>query len=105
MLKERYGDLERLHEESRSLGDLERRLQEFKGVGPVGVNIFLRELHGESKTEAFSNCCCNGKKIGLNRNEVECYKSQLVRLNLEYCMKHRSSQCPLKDRCPDRDKQ
>ena len=33
MLKEKYGDLERLHAESSSPADLERRLQEFKGVG------------------------------------------------------------------------
>jgi len=43
-LKEKYGGLERLHRESGSSSDLERRLQEFKGFGPVGVNIFLREL-------------------------------------------------------------
>ncbi len=45
-LKERYGNLEKLHEESTNSKDLEKRLQEFKGVGPVGVNIFLRELRG-----------------------------------------------------------
>ena len=44
--KEKYGSLEKLHEESSSPSDLEKRLQEFKGVGPVGVNIFLRELRG-----------------------------------------------------------
>ena len=43
-LKEKYGNLERLHIESVTATDLESRLQEFKGVGPVGVNIFLREL-------------------------------------------------------------
>jgi len=45
-LKEKYGGLERLHTESSSPSDLENRLQEFKSVGPVGVNIFLRELRG-----------------------------------------------------------
>jgi endonuclease III len=45
-LLEKYGSLERLHAESGSPRDLESRLQEFRGVGPVGVNIFLRELRG-----------------------------------------------------------
>ena len=43
-LKEKYGDLETVHRESESARGLERRLLEFKGVGPTGVNIFLREL-------------------------------------------------------------
>src|SRR5208283_3439152 len=45
-LEKKYGSLERLYAESSSPEDLERRRQEFKGVGPVGVNIFLRELRG-----------------------------------------------------------
>lgn len=47
MLINRYGgDLNRLHEEARNPRDLELKLMEFKGVGPVTVNIFLRELRG-----------------------------------------------------------
>jgi endonuclease III len=47
MLNNRYGgDLNRLHEESRDSGDLESKLMEFKGVGAVTANIFLRELRG-----------------------------------------------------------
>jgi endonuclease III len=34
----------RLHDSSRDAGDLEQRLLAFYGVGPVTVNIFLREL-------------------------------------------------------------
>nr|MDO8133687.1 hypothetical protein [Candidatus Njordarchaeum guaymaensis] len=45
-LKEKYGNLEQLHKQSSSPKDLERRLKEFKGVGPVGINVFLRELRG-----------------------------------------------------------
>lgn len=40
------GSFTRLHESARDTGDLEARLQEFKGVGPVRTNIFLRELRG-----------------------------------------------------------
>ena len=104
-LKEKYGDLERLHAESSSPTDLERRLQEFKGVGPVGVNIFLRELRGiweKAKPKPSPLAVATAQKIGLNLEDVERYESQLVRLNLEYCKKQRSSECPLKDNCPDK---
>jgi endonuclease III len=104
-LKEKYGDLERLHAESSSPTDLERRLQEFKGVGPVGVNIFLRELRGiweKAKPKPSPIAVATAQKIGLNLEDVERYESQLVRLNLEYCKKRRSSECPLKDNCPDK---
>ena len=105
MLKEKYGDLERLHAESSSPTDLERRLQEFKGVGPVGVNIFLRELRGiweKAKPKPSPLAVATAQKIGLNPEDVEHYESQLVRLNLEYCKKHRTSECPLKGNCPDK---
>jgi len=40
------GDLNILHEKARDPEDLKSKLMEFKGVGPVTVNIFLRELRG-----------------------------------------------------------
>jgi hypothetical protein len=45
-LKERYGSLEGLYEQSSDTEDLEKRLQDFKGIGPVTSQIFLRELRG-----------------------------------------------------------
>ncbi|MEW6002801.1 MAG: hypothetical protein AB1638_09185 [Nitrospirota bacterium] len=44
LLIEYNGSLKRLYEESKDKKDLERRLLNFYGVGPVTVNIFLREL-------------------------------------------------------------
>jgi len=45
MLKNVYdGDLNIFHEKARDPEDLESKLMEFKGIGPVTVNIFLREL-------------------------------------------------------------
>ncbi len=40
------GDLNRLHDQAKDSADLEVRLEEFRGVGDVTVNIFLRELRG-----------------------------------------------------------
>jgi len=105
MVKEKYGDLERLYAESSSPTDLERRLQEFRGVGPVGVNIFLRDLRGiweKAKPTPSPIAVSKARKIGLNLKDVEQFESQLIRLNLEYCKKHRSSECPLEEKCPDK---
>ena len=104
-LKEKYGGLERLHTESSSPSDLENRLQEFKGVGPVGVNIFLRELRGiweKAKPNPSPMAVVTAQKIGLDPEDVERYESQLVRLNLEYCKKRRSTECPLENNCADK---
>lgn len=43
-LKEKYGTLTNLHKQAKNSRDLEKRLMEFKGVGPITANIFLREL-------------------------------------------------------------
>jgi hypothetical protein len=46
-LLENYdGDIEQLDKISQNPRDLERLLQEFRGVGPVTAKIFLRELRG-----------------------------------------------------------
>jgi endonuclease III len=104
-LLEKYGSLERLHAESSSSRDLESRLQEFRGVGPVGVNIFLRELRGvweKAKPKPSLMAVATAQRIGIGPEDVERYESQLVRLNLEYCKKRRSSECPLGDNCADK---
>jgi hypothetical protein len=44
LLSDYGGSLTRLHESARDEADLERRLLAFYGIGPVTVNIFLREL-------------------------------------------------------------
>jgi endonuclease III len=99
-LKEKYGDLESLHRESIDPRDLEKRLQEFKGVGPVGVNIFLRELRGiweKAKPEPSKMAIKAAQRVGLEN--VEFYESALVRLSLEYCKKRKCSECPVRNHC------
>lgn len=44
LLAEYGGSLRRLHDSARDARDLEERLLAFYGVGPVTMNIFLREL-------------------------------------------------------------
>jgi len=44
LLRDYRGSLRRLREEAADPADLDRRLTDFYGVGPVTANIFLREL-------------------------------------------------------------
>ena len=43
-LQQNYGTLTELHKKAVNPKDLENRLMQFKGIGPVTMNIFLREL-------------------------------------------------------------
>ena len=99
-LKTKYGSLEGLYVKASSPEDLERRLQEFKGVGPVAVNIFLRELRDvwdKAKPKPSKISVETAQRIGLKN--IEPYESALVRLNLEYCKKKRCADCPVKAYC------
>lgn len=99
-LKEEYLDLEELYRCSSDSRDLERRLQEFKGVGPVCVNIFLRELRGiweKARPEVSRMAIETAQRISLR--DVEPFESALVRLNLEWCKRGRCEECPVKNHC------
>ena len=101
-LKETYEDLEGLHRESSNPDDLERRLKEFSGVGPVGVNIFLRELRGiwdRAEPKPSKMALKVAQRIGLEK--VEPYESTLVRVNLEYCKKCKCEGCPVRNHCKE----
>jgi len=107
-LLERYdGDVDRLHESSTDAKDLEEKLMEFKGFGPVAVNIFLRELRGvwEKADPKPSKLAVEvSERIGLkDLKRVKSNESKLVRLNLEYCKRKKCRLCPVKDYCKDVD--
>lgn len=81
------GDIEKLDEISQNPKDLERRLQEFRGVGPVTTKIFLRELRGLWKNadpEPTSIEILAAKKLGI----IEADEDALVRLK-EFWQKNR----------------
>ncbi|RLE58124.1 MAG: hypothetical protein DRJ32_07055 [Thermoprotei archaeon] len=102
-LKREYGSIDKLHEVASDPRDLEKRLMEFKGIGPVCVNIFLRELRGIwSKADPKpSNLAVKvAEKLGLK--DVKPYESQLVRIYLEYCKKRKCDSCPVRMFCKAR---
>jgi len=102
-LKKKYGDLEALHSNSIDPDDLERRLQEFRGVGPVGVNIFLRELRDiwrNADPKPSRLAIDVAQRLGLE--QIKPYESALVRINLEFCKRQKCEECPVKRCCRER---
>jgi len=103
-LKKKYSSLENLYSQARDDRDLEKKLMEFKGVGPTTVNIFLRELRPiwEKANPEPSNLALKvGKKLSLDKDEITYLESSLVRLSLEFCKKKRCSDCLVRDFCSE----
>ncbi len=103
-LKEEYGSLENLYDQAKDSKDLEKKLTEFKGVGPTTLNIFLRELKwvwGKANPPISPLAKQVMARLDLGEealNELS-LESHLVRINLEFCKKKRCSVCPLDEIC------
>jgi endonuclease III len=105
-LLERYGSLDELRRQSTDTRDLENRLMEFKGIGPVTVQIFLREMRGvwainpavSSRAQQAGRCLDIdlGELSGELLSRVE---TALVKLQLRCCKKERCLQCPVSAFC------
>ena len=103
-LKEKYGTLEALYTQSKHSKDLEKRLLEFKGVGPTTVNIFLRELKAvweKARPQLSPLAREAASRLGLGKEELELptLESALVRLELEFCKRKRCYTCPVREGC------
>jgi endonuclease III len=105
-LKRRYGSLENLYHEASDTRDLERRLQEFKGIGPATTQIFLRELRGEWKIEAAISKIAQtvAKSLDINLSQFEGERlarieAALVKLSLRYCKRRKCAECPVRGFC------
>jgi hypothetical protein len=103
-LRQKYGSLEALYAQAQDNKDLEKRLLEFKGVGPTTVNIFLRELRPvwEKARPQISPLAREAAyRLGLGEEELELptLESALVRLNLEFCKRRRCSSCSVREGC------
>ncbi|MDI6892835.1 MAG: hypothetical protein QMD08_07660 [Actinomycetota bacterium] len=127
-LNSRYGgDLKRLHARARDSKDLETRLLGFRGVGPVTVNIFLRELRGiwekanpipsDLALLAARNLGIVGKERGeqalvilkklWEENEVagagfSDFEVALVRLGKDFCRGDDCNHCIMREHCGKR---
>jgi len=127
-LKEKYeGDLNRLHFCAKDERDLEKRLQALgKGIGPVTVNIFLRELRDlweKAEPPLSEPVLLASRKLRLTREtdaaatleemktiweasqlderRFSDLEAALTKLGKNYCRKKRCSLCPVKEVCQD----
>jgi endonuclease III len=99
-LIEKFSGLEGLYAQAESPKHLEELLGNFRGIGPVGINIFLRELRciWDKADPAPSHLAVQvAQKLGIT--QIKEMESQLVRINLEYCRKKACLQCPMKQIC------
>lgn len=103
-LKEGYQDrVSTIHSLSKDSEDLERRLEDFKGIGPVTANIFLRELRGiwekaEPKPQPLVKEAAKKLGISLGKGNVR-LEVALLRLGKDYCRKGKCKECPLREVC------
>lgn len=107
-LKERYGSLENLHSQSSDLHDLERRLQDFKGIGPMTIQIFLRELRGVWKLdlEPSSKARIAAKYLDINLDELKGERlsrveTALTKIAIRCCKKRSCRECPAMGFCKE----
>ncbi|KPJ68356.1 MAG: hypothetical protein AMJ45_02535 [Syntrophobacter sp. DG_60] len=103
-LKEEYGSLENLYDQAKDSKDLEKKLTEFKGVGPTTLNIFLRELKwvwgkANPPISPLAKQVMARLDLGEEALNEPSLESHLVRINLEFCKKKRCSVCPLDEIC------
>lgn len=107
-LLDRYGSLEELRRQSADAKDLERRLREFKGIGPVTAQIFLRELRGPWKISPRISSraremaqCLDMDLDGLEGEELARVETALVKLSLRDCKRKGCPECAAMEFCRD----
>jgi endonuclease III len=108
-LRERYGSLEQLYRDAKDTGDLEQRLREFKGIGPVTAQIFLRELRGTWQIHpgVATRAQSVAAKLGIDLSEYEGealarLETALIKLSLRYCKRRKCAECPVHAACSER---
>lgn len=78
-----YGTLTELHKRALDSKDLEQRLLAFKGVGPVTVSIFLREMRHvwtKADPEISPYAELAAEKLKINLKTLDRHTKQFVRL-------------------------
>ena len=105
-LKESGGLME-LYKRSKNSEDFENKLKDFKGVGDVTANIFLRELRFmdgiNPKICRFVEISARNLDINLERDRKTQnfirLESALLRLGKDYCRKKKCKVCPVRKYC------
>jgi hypothetical protein len=107
-LRERYGSLEELRQQSSDTEDLQRRLQEFKGIGPVTAQIFSREMRGvwDINPDISDKALLMAEWLDVDLKEfsgveLSRVETALIKLYLRCYKKKRCPECPISE-CPKR---
>ncbi|MCX8146854.1 MAG: hypothetical protein N3D84_00070 [Candidatus Woesearchaeota archaeon] len=82
-LKEKYGILTNMHNNAKDSEDLEKKVMEFKGIGPITANIFLREMRGiwkKANPEPAKIVKDTAKKLGISLNKFNRRTKYFARL-------------------------
>ena len=98
------GSLEELHARATDSRDLENKLQQLKGVGPVAVSIFLRELRSiwpkaSPRPSPLSLAVAQRLGMAVSDLQLPSLESALVRVYLDFCKKQKCVECPVKEEC------
>lgn len=100
LIDEYKGDVDEIHEKARDSKDLEKRIMEFKGFGPVAVNIFLRELRGIwEKADPKPSKLALKVASKLRIDNIKEFESELVKIHLKYCKRKKCNMCPVREYC------
>ncbi len=124
LLRSYGGDLNKLHDQSKDSADLETRLKEFRGVGDVTTNIFLRELRGiwrranplpqqhvitaarnlglvksTQPEKALEELRRTWQKNAVPRKSFVNFEVALLRLSRLYCKKSKCDECLVRGNC------
>jgi len=84
--------------------EFENKLQQLKGVGPVAVSIFLRELRSiwpKASPRPSPLSLAVAQKLGVATSDLQLpgLESALVRVHLDFCKKQKCVECPVKEEC------
>lgn len=109
LLDEYDGNLNNLYEIAENSEDIEEKLQEFKGIGAITINIFLRELRvvwpradprlSKFVKLAMKNLGIDLKKFNKRTEKFIHIESALLRLGKDYCNKKKCHVCKMKKFC------
>lgn len=107
-LRDRYGSQEELRRQSSDARDLQRRLQEFRGIGPVTAQIFLRVMRGvwDIDPDVSDKALQMAEWLDIDLNkfsgvELSRVETALIKLYLRCYKKKRCPECPISE-CPKR---
>lgn len=129
LLQKYGGNLNKLHQQALNPEDLEKKLMEFKGIGNITSNIFLRELREiwekaeplpqnptliaaynlkildstgktrEEKIRALKNLKTYWEKTKIRNKSFVNFETALTRLGKNFCLKNKCNRCLVKNFC------